>query len=176
MVAAVVSCAFAVKPPKSKVVKCAVCRSLVSELQSAILEVDPRKKIDVGSYRIEADGKQKLSAVKYAGSEVHMMETLETVCQSMKDYAQAKHKETGRMEAIKLVVGGAMNSRMSEYEMVQDPDLNKGLEFHCEAIVEEFEDEITSFFKSKADSSLLDLQEEFCNDTTSLCTDIKDEL
>ncbi|KAG0712014.1 Protein canopy 1 [Chionoecetes opilio] len=59
-------------PPRERrpVVRCAVCRSLVNELRTAILEVDPRKAIEVGSYRIEADGKQKLSSVKYAGSEV----------------------------------------------------------------------------------------------------------
>lgn len=174
--AAVVSCVSAAKPPKSKVLKCAVCRSVVSELHEAILEVDPRKTIDVGSYRIGADGKQKVSAVKFAGSEVHMMEVMETVCKSMKDYAQARHKETGRLEAIKLVVGGSMNPRMGEYDMVQDPDLNKGLEFHCEAIVEEFEDEIGSFFKNSGDDELFDLQEKFCNDVTSLCSGVKDEL
>lgn len=104
-----------------------------------------------------------------------MMEVMETVCSSMKDYAQARHKETGQLEAIKLVVGGSMNPRMAEYEMVQDPDLNKGLEFHCEAIVEEFEDDIVTFFK-ESDGSLSDLQEQFCGDVTSLCTGVKDEL
>lgn len=173
---AVVSCVLASQPPKSKVVKCAVCRSLVNELHTAILEVDPRKTIEVGSYQIRADGKPKPAVVKYAGSEVHMMEVMETVCKSMKDYAQARHKETGKLEAIKLVVGGSMNPRMGEYEMVQDPDLNKGLEFHCEAIVEEFEDDIVTFFKESGDSSSSDLPEQFCGDVTSLCRGVKDEL
>ena len=53
-----------------QVVKCAVCRSLVNEVQSSIASVDPRKKVDVGSYRIDENGKQKLSQIKYAGSEV----------------------------------------------------------------------------------------------------------
>ena len=105
-----------------------------------------------------------------------MMEMMEIVCKSMKDYAQAKHKETGQLEAIKLVVNGNMNPRMAEYEMVQDPDLNKGLEFHCEAIVEEFEEEIVKFFKKSGDANLIDLQEQFCGDGTSLCIGVKDEL
>ncbi|KAG0723490.1 Protein canopy 2 [Chionoecetes opilio] len=176
LTAVLVSCVSASKPPKSKVVRCAVCRSLVNELRTAILEVDPRKTIEVGSYRIEADGKQKLSSVKYAGSEIHMMDTMETVCQSMKDYAQARHKETRKLEAIKLVENGNMNPRMMEYDMVQDPDLNKGLEFHCEAIIEEHEDDIVKFFKENGGSSLPDLQEEFCGEVTSLCRGVKDEL
>ncbi|KAG0730601.1 Protein canopy 2 [Chionoecetes opilio] len=134
-----------------QVVRCAVCRSLVNELRTAILEVDPRKAIEVGSYRIEADGKQKLSSVKYADS------------------------EKGQLEAIKLVENGNMNPRMKEYDMVQDPDLNKGLEFHCEAIIEEHEDDIVKFFKKSSDASLPDLQEEFCGDVTSLCRGVKDE-
>ncbi|XP_042888603.1 protein canopy homolog 2-like [Penaeus japonicus] len=170
------SAALASKPPKSQVVKCAVCRSLINELHSSISQVDPRKKINVGSYRIDADGKQKLSSVKYAGSELHMMELLETVCESMKDYAQARHKETGRLEAIKLVVNGAMNPRFGEYEMVQDPDLNKGLEFHCNTLVEEFEDELVAHFRENAEGDIEDSQEALCYEVTNACTGVKDEL
>lgn len=162
--------------PKSKVVKCAVCNSLVTELHAAIDKEDPRKRINVGSYRIDADGKQKLSSVKYAGSEMHMMDVLETVCENFKDYAQARHKETGKLEAIKLVINGAMNPRFSEYEMVQDPDLNKGLNFHCEAIVEDFEDEIISHFKVSTDLDMESSQIEFCEEITNLCKDVREEL
>lgn len=171
-----VSGIFSSKPPKSRVVKCAVCRSLVSEVHAAIDEVDPRKKIDVGSYRIGADGKQKLSSVKYAGSELHMMEVMENVCENMKDYAQARHKETGKLEAVKLVVNGAMNPRFNEYEMVQDPDLNKGLQFHCESIVEEFEDEVVAYFKKHSEIELRDSQEQFCGELTGICSGVRDEL
>lgn len=164
------------KPPKSQVVKCAVCRSLVNELHAAISDVDPRKKIDVGSYRIDADGKQKLSSVKYAGSEMHMLEVMETVCGSMKDYAQARHKETGKLEAMKLIVNGAMNPRFGEYEMVQDPDLNKGLQFHCESIVEDFEDEVVVYFKENAELDLEESQEKFCTKLTNICEGVRDEL
>lgn len=164
------------KPPKSQVVKCAVCRSLVTELHAAISEVDPRKKINIGSYRIDADGSQKLSSVKYAGSEVHMMELMETACNTMEDYAQARHKETGRLEAIKLVINGAMNPRFSEFEMVQDPDLNKGLKFHCEAILEDYEDEVVAHFKTSLESAIQESQEKFCGQVTKVCQGVKDEL
>ncbi|KAK7026757.1 Protein canopy 2 [Halocaridina rubra] len=168
--------ALTTSPPKSKIVKCAVCNSLVGELHDAVSKVDPRKKINVGSYRIDADGGQKLSSVKYAGSEAHMMEVLESVCDNFKDYAQAQHKETGKIETIKLVVDGAMNPRFSEYEMIQDPDLNKGLNFHCDAIVEEYEDEIIAHFKTNSDREVELSQFEFCNDVTGICKDVKEEL
>ncbi|KAK3865001.1 hypothetical protein Pcinc_029355 [Petrolisthes cinctipes] len=164
------------KPPKSQVVKCAVCRSLVTELHSAVNEVDPRKKIDVGSYRIDADGTQKLSSVKYAGSEMHMMDVMESVCGTMKDYAQARHKETGNLEAIKLIINGKMNPRFSEYEMVQDPDLNKGLEFHCEALLEDFEDQILEHFRTGSEGDIEESKEKFCGQVTKVCQGVKDEL
>ncbi|XP_066937221.1 protein seele isoform X1 [Macrobrachium rosenbergii] len=162
--------------PKSKIVKCAVCNSLVDELHAAIDKVDPRKKIDVGSYRLDKDGKQKLASVQYAGSEMHMLEVLESVCDSFKDYAQARHKETGKLEAIKLVVDGVMNPRFSEYEMVQDPDLNKGLNFHCETIVEEYEDDIVSHFRKSSELDKESSKFKFCNEVTSICKDVKEEL
>lgn len=108
--------------------------------------------------------------------QLHMMELMETVCESMKDYAQARHKETGRLEAIRLVVDGAMNPRFSEYEMVQDPDLNKGLEFHCNTLVEEFEDELVAHFRENAESDVEGSQQTFCYEVSDVCTGVKDEL
>lgn len=52
------------------------CAIVILYKNNKSFQVDPRKKIDVGSYRIEGDGKQKLSAVKYAGSEVRPLSTL----------------------------------------------------------------------------------------------------
>ncbi|KAB7495297.1 Protein canopy-like protein 2 [Armadillidium nasatum] len=107
--------------PKSKVLKCAVCKSLVYEVKKAILEVDPRKTVEVGSFRINPDGQQEKVTKKYAGSETHMTELLEKICDEFKDYAQARHKETNKIEVIKLVEDGKMNPRFGEYEMIQGP-------------------------------------------------------
>ncbi|MCL4146293.1 UNVERIFIED_CONTAM: hypothetical protein GTU68_001956 [Idotea baltica] len=105
-----------------------------------------------------------------------MAELLETVCAEFKDYAQARHKETNRVEAMKLVVDGAMNPRFGEYEMIQDPDLNKGVQYHCESIVEDFEDEILAYFSAHAEEDEETSKEVFCNQTTDICVDVKDEL
>lgn len=107
-----------------------------------------------------------------------MTEVLETVCKSFKDYAQAKHKETGRLEAIAIVgKDGQMNPHFGDYNMVQDPDLNKGLEFHCESIVEDFEDEIVAFFAgAKEGGELQESQEVFCVGMTGICKGVRDEL
>lgn len=104
------------------------------------------------------------------------MEVMESVCENMKDYAQARHKATGKLEAMKLVVNGAMNPLFSEYEMVQDPDLNKGLQFHCESIVEEFEDDVVAYFKNHSELELRKSQEQFCGKLTGICSGVRDEL
>lgn len=108
--------------------------------------------------------------------QMHMMDVMDTVCESMQDYAQGRHKETGKLEAIKLVSDGKMNPRFGEYEMVQDPDLNKGLKYHCESIVEDYEDDIVKYFKNHSEAGLEDSQEEFCNKLTKICKGVKDEL
>ena len=105
-----------------------------------------------------------------------MMDVLESVCEAFKDYAQARHKETGKLEAIKLVENGVMNPRFGEYEMVQDPDLNKGLNFHCDSIVEEYEDEIISHFRSDSELDRESSQFKFCNERTTICENVKEEL
>lgn len=108
--------------------------------------------------------------------QIHMMEVIESVCETMKDYAQARHKETGKVEAIKLIVDGKMNPRFSEYEMVQDPDLNKGLEFHCQALLEDFEDEVLVHFRINSESDIEESKETFCGQVTKVCQGVKDEL
>ena len=69
------------------------------ELYDVISKVDPRKTIDVGSYRIQSDGKADTKPKKYAGSEIHMMDVLETVCDSMDDRYSLPSK--GRMAVLK---------------------------------------------------------------------------
>lgn len=110
-----------------------------------------------------------------------MTELLEKICDEFKDYAQARHKETNKIEVIKLVEDGKMNPRFGEYEMIQDPELNKGVQYHCESIIEDFEDDIMEFFlkKSSAEDGFEDeekLKENFCLSSTKICKDVKEEL
>lgn len=163
------------KVGKSKEMKCVVCKSLLLELYDVISKVDPRKTIDIGSYRIQSDGKQDVKPKKYAGSEIHMMDVLETVCESMDDYVQARHKETGVLDVIKLVVNGAMNPNFGNYDVVQDPDLNKGVKYHCQTLVEEYEDEIIGHFRINSEQDVKEAQTQFCMKENKICT-VRDEL
>lgn len=163
------------KVGKSKEMKCVVCKSLMMELYDVISQVDPRKTIDIGSYRIQSDGKQAVKPKKYAGSEMHMMDVLETVCEAMDDYAQVRHKETGVLDVIKLVVNGALNPNFGLYEVVQDPELNKGVKYHCQTLVEEYEDEIIAHFRVNSEQDVKEAQKQFCMKENKICI-VRDEL
>jgi len=135
--------------PKIKELKCAVCKSLVTELLNEVKKVDPRKKIKVGGYRIAADGNQKPVTRSYAGSEGHMTEVFEGICEKMKDHVQARDKTTQDLEIIALMgADGKMNVDFGAYDLVQDPDLNKGVETQCHSLVEDLEEDIVTAFAS----------------------------
>ena len=111
-------------------------------------------------------------------SQTHMTELMETLCKSFSDYAQAYHKTTGKLEVISIVgKDGKMNPHFSDYDMVQDPDLNKGLEFHCQSIVEDYEDDILKHFSTvEQDGDVSLSKRQFCAELTSVCPAGKTEL
>nr|CAD7400896.1 unnamed protein product [Timema poppensis] len=144
-----------------------ICRSVVEEIENIIQKVDPRKKVDVGSYRLDSKGNQKQKSVPYARSEVHLTEVMETVCNKMDDYVKATYKTSGELTLLRLVTDdGKMNSLMSEVDIVQDSDLNKSLKFYCEGIVEEYEDNFLKLFAK--DVANIDIK--LCSDDIHLCS------
>ena len=48
----------------SKTLNCLVCRSLVDEIEAKINSVDPAKKVEVGTFRLNGDGTQNRKLVK----------------------------------------------------------------------------------------------------------------
>lgn len=150
-----------------KDVRCLVCRTVVDEIDNIIQKVDPKKKVDVGSYRLDSKGNQKQRTVPYARSELHLTEVMETVCNNMDDYVRATYKSSGELTLLKLVTeSGQMNPDMSRVDIIQDSDLNKSLKFYCEGIVEENEDDILKMFGREEDN--IDIK--LCTDSAKLCS------
>ena len=58
---------------------------------------------------------------------MHLGELLDGVCEKMDDYAQGHWKDTGAKDLLPIIVDGAMNPRMSEFELLQDSNLNRGI-------------------------------------------------
>ncbi|CAN7942025.1 unnamed protein product [Ixodes hexagonus] len=132
--------------PTMRDVKCEVCRALVKESVAEIAKADPKKKIPVGSFRLQADGTQEQKTVLYAGSETHMHDLLENVCSSLDNYAQATHKENGELILVNL---NKDVGKLSTYQVLADPDANGKLKKLCEDMLGEFEDDYIRVFSKQ---------------------------
>ena len=85
-------------------------------------QVDPKKKVEIGSFRISGDGTQEgrklvgvgLEVLKvdlptffqipYARSNEHLSEVVDTVCKNFEDYAQATAKASGEPTIIRFCI------------------------------------------------------------------------
>jgi len=147
---------------------CLVCKSLVDEIEHMISKVDPKKKTETGTFRLNSDGTQNKNIIPYARSQGHLMEVVDEVCKNFEDYAQAKSKISGKPMIIRIVTHeGNMNPLMGEVDMVPDDDLNTRLKFYCENIVEDAEDDIMELFAKEAQ----DMDIQLCSTRRNLCED-----
>lgn len=144
---------------------CAVCRAMVDEVNYAISKVDPKKKVQVGSFRVDSKGNQDTYQVPYARSEVHLTELLESICDKFNsDYALSKNK-LGKTSVARTA------SRDGKGLMLQDITINqdnqKLMKFACDSIIEEHEEEMASAFKKNVE----DIEAIICNEISELCTE-----
>lgn len=124
----------------------------MDELEWEIARVDPKKTIQMGSFRINPDGSQSVVEVPYARSEAHLTELLEEVCDRMKEYGEQIDPSTHRKNYVRVV---SRNGEASEPDLQGiriDSDISGTLKFACESIVEEYEDELIEFFSREADN------------------------
>ncbi|XP_014606187.1 PREDICTED: protein canopy homolog 2 [Polistes canadensis] len=146
--------------------KCLVCRATVNELKTELAKTDPSVKIEVGSYRMDADGNTIRRKVSKARSELHILDTMDEICDKMSDYVRATYRTNGQLTIFNIMDSSdKMNSEMSKVHLVQDGDLNKSLKYYCEAIVQEFEDSILSLF-SKGE---IGIRRKLCTDIAEIC-------
>ncbi|XP_053621565.1 protein seele [Plodia interpunctella] len=154
-----------------KNLKCLVCRTTFEELNVVIKNVDKWKKVDVGNFRMDASGntlQQKLPAHRSA---VYISEVIDGICKKMDDYVRVYYKATGKLAIMQLVMpDGKMNADFSKTKFVTDDDLNKSLEYYCERMFEENEDEITDLYKKRPhDDVMPDAEREICFKHAQYC-------
>ncbi|XP_068622375.1 protein seele [Battus philenor] len=151
--------------------KCLVCRETFQELNKAILKVEKWKKVEVGNFRMDADGntlQQKLPAHRSA---VYISELIDGICKKMDDYVRVYYKATGKLAIMQLVTeSGGMNPEFSKTTFVTDDDLNKSLEYYCERMFEDNEDEITELYRTRPhDDVMPDAERAICFEHTGYC-------
>lgn len=49
-------------------------------------KVDPRKRVEIGGYRLDTDGNTPKKAVKLSRSETYLTELMETICKCRKNF------------------------------------------------------------------------------------------
>ncbi|KAJ8969208.1 hypothetical protein NQ317_011834 [Molorchus minor] len=153
-----------------------VCKQSINELTNEIGKIDPNKVVDVGGYRLDADGNYRHKTVPKAKSELHLSEVIEEVCTKMDNYVRALWKSNGTLTLFSMLTeSGAMNPIFDEVNIIQDEDLNKSLKYYCEGIMEEYEEYIIKLYQE----DVLDKTTQFCFKETGLCfitNSVNDEL
>ncbi|XP_077413319.1 protein canopy-1 isoform X2 [Vanacampus margaritifer] len=144
---------------------CSACRAIVDELNHSIDQVDPKKTINVGSFRLNADGTMKDKKVPLARSETHLSELLDGVCSSMSDYALYVDPDTHKKQYMRFAPRSTgFTGDFPDFKNFQfdGPEAPSALKFACEVMVEELEDDIIALFSQNTD----DARKELCNNVS----------
>ncbi|XP_067170279.1 protein canopy homolog 2 isoform X2 [Apteryx mantelli] len=143
-------CLLAIPVLSSRSEQPQACRALVDELEWEIAQVDPKKTIQMGSFRINPDGSQSVVEVPYARSEAHLTELLERVCEKMKEYGEKVDPSTHRKTYVRVISHDGTKMDLSGVKI--DGDVASSLKFACESIAEEYEDELIEFLSHEAEN------------------------
>ncbi|XP_075967012.1 protein canopy homolog 2 isoform X4 [Anarhichas minor] len=138
-------------------------RALVDELEWAISQIDPKKMIQTGSFRINPDGSQSIREIPLARSEGNLLELMETVCERMGDYGEHTDSSTTRKSYIRIK--SRRGEAMDLSEAALDSRVTGSLKFACETIVEQHEDEVIEFFAYESEN----IKDKLCSERTDLC-------
>ncbi|XP_012527843.1 protein seele [Monomorium pharaonis] len=151
-----------------KHLKCLVCRATIEELENEVLKSNPDKLVDVSNFRMDAEGNTISRKVPLGRSETHISILLDNICSKLSDYVRATRKSDNQLVIFNLLSpSGGMNPMMSEVDVIQDGDLNKSLEHFCNAIVDEFEEDIVSLYVDGVHNK----KNELCTKMTHLCNE-----
>lgn len=146
--------------------KCEVCCRLVEEIQRNVSSVDPSNIVQVSNFRLDGNGNQIKHTIPLARSQLYLTEVMDSVCEKMNDYVRATFKKNGTLTVMPLLLDGQMNPLMSEVDVVQDSDLNKSLQYYCEDIVNDIEEDLINIIKSGDDDQII---HSICTNIMQLC-------
>lgn len=143
--------------------QCGACLALVDEINYSISQVDPRKTLQVGSFRVDGKGNQNTYKVPYARSELHLTEELENVCEKMNQYAESTDQSTNLKSYMRTSSRNGEAITLSNVKI--DGEVHKSLRFACETLIEEHEEEFLKLFKKDEP----DIEVKMCVEHTEVC-------
>ncbi|XP_077299216.1 canopy family protein seele isoform X2 [Arctopsyche grandis] len=128
--------------------------------------------VEIGNYRLDETGNIHQNKVPLSRSQVHLSDMVDDVCSKMTDYVRVRYKATQKLAVMKMMSDtGGMNPDFSYTDFVTDDDLNKSLEFYCEEIVGENEDQLVEIYAKRPTDELPDGKIKFCDEYLNLCED-----
>lgn len=148
---------------KDRDLYCGVCRIIAEELQWEISQVDPKKTLEVESFRVDPRGNQKTRKIHYARSETHLIEQLDSMCEKMNSYAESTDPKTGKKSYIRTTSRSGEAITLSNVAI--SGDISQKLKHTCESIIEDYDDDIIATFKKERKDPLRYM----CRVTTGLC-------
>ncbi|CAJ1087292.1 protein canopy-1-like [Xyrichtys novacula] len=153
---------------RDQVLYCSACKAIVDELNYSISQVDPKKIINVGGFRINPDGTMTDKKVPLARSQTHLSELLDQVCDGMSDYALYLDPDTQVKQYRRFAPRSGGNSAdFPDFKNFQfdGPEASSALKFACESIVEDLEEDIMSLFSKERK----DVRDQLCNRVSDYC-------
>ncbi|OCT73865.1 hypothetical protein XELAEV_18032829mg [Xenopus laevis] len=155
-----------VEGKRDPILYCGACRALVDELLYEIRKVNPKKTVDVGSFRISPDGKQEQNKVPFAKSELYLTDVLEEICEKMNDYGLYVDPTTQEKSYKRFAPRDNEGIGSVDFKNFQfNPEESNSLKYACERVVEEHEDEVLSVITKENDN----LADKLCTEETGLC-------
>ncbi|KAM9439917.1 protein canopy-1 [Clarias gariepinus] len=133
---------------RDEVLYCSACKAIADELKYSISQIDPKKTIHVGGFRLNPDGSLTDKKVPLARSETHLSELLDGVCNSMNDYALYEDPETKEQSYRRFAPRSSDGGNFPDFNNFKfsGPEGSNSLKFACETVVEELEDDIIALF------------------------------
>ncbi|XP_031559385.1 protein canopy homolog 2-like [Actinia tenebrosa] len=155
---------FQVHCQRDKSFQCSVCQIAVDEIEWEISKVDPKKVIEVESFRVDPTGKQSYSRkIPYARSETHLTELLENICDNMKQYAESTEPDTGKKTYVRTSSHDGSPVNLSNISM--SGEIAEKLKHTCEDILGEHDEEVIEVLKHEHDNQKAAL----CSQILHLC-------
>lgn len=149
---------------KDRDLQCAVCRALVDEVNYGISQVDPKKTVQVGSFRVDGNGNQNTYKKPYARSEIHLTDLFENICQKFSQYALTKNSK-GKSSVIPTSSRDGKGIALKDVTI--SSEATKQMKYSCETMVEEYEEDMIKVF-GKADGE--NTESQICGDIAELCS------
>jgi hypothetical protein len=130
----------------SRADKCAVCEATVHELIDDLNDSknQPQQDLDLRG-RLDPSGKRKGKVLQYHGSDLHMLELLDKVCDRMSDYSRSVSDDVVSLQRHNSrTEGGSVT--LSNVEV--DSKVSEKFKQYCGELVGGNEDDITSMVRS----------------------------